>query len=165
VTPLQMATFYSLLANGGKLVKPHVASRVEEPTAGSGQPIVRRGLAPPPRRSLNVDPGAIAAIRDGLYKATHESYGTASSVFGAFPIPIAGKTGTAEKARDLGGYVDLVDQSWFCGYGPTNEPELVVCAVIENGGFGGAVAAPATAKVFAKYFGIDNYVAQAKAAD
>jgi penicillin-binding protein 2 len=165
VTPLQMATFYSLLANGGKLVKPHVASRVEEPTAGSGQPIVRRGLAPPPPRSLNVDPGAIAAIRDGLYKATHESYGTASSVFGAFPIPIAGKTGTAEKARDLGGYVDLVDQSWFCGYGPTNEPELVVCAVIENGGFGGAVAAPATAKVFAKYFGIDNYVAQAKAAD
>ncbi|MFL5931687.1 MAG: penicillin-binding protein 2 [Gaiellaceae bacterium] len=165
VTPLQMATFYSFIANGGKVVKPHVASRVEEPTVGSGQPIVRRSLAPTPPRSLNVDPGAIAAIRDGLYKATHESYGTAASVFGAFPIPIAGKTGTAEKARDLGGYVDLVDQSWFCGYGPTNEPELVVCAVIENGGFGGAVAAPATAKVFAKYFGIDSYVAQAKAAD
>ena len=165
VTPLQMATFYSFIANGGKVVKPHVASRVEEPTVGSGQPIVRRSLAPSPPRSLNVDPGAIAAIRDGLYKATHESYGTAASVFGAFPIPIAGKTGTAEKARDLGGYVDLVDQSWFCGYGPTNEPELVVCAVIENGGFGGAVAAPATAKVFAKYFGIDSYVAQAKAAD
>jgi penicillin-binding protein 2 len=165
VTPLQMATFYSFIANGGKLVKPHVASRVEEPTVGSGQPIVRRSLAPPPPRSLNVDQGAIAAIRDGLYKATHESYGTASSVFGAFPIPIAGKTGTAEKSRNLGGYFDYVDQSWFCGYGPTDQPELVVCAVIENGGFGGAVAAPATAKVFAKYFGIDSYVAQAKAAD
>jgi penicillin-binding protein 2 len=165
VTPLQMATFYSFIANGGKLVKPHVASRVEEPTVGSGQPIVRRSLTPPPPRSLNVDAGAIAAIRDGLYKATHESYGTASSVFGAFPIPIAGKTGTAEKSRNLGGYFDYVDQSWFCGYGPTDQPELVVCAVIENGGFGGAVAAPATAKVFAKYFGIDNYVAQAKAAD
>jgi penicillin-binding protein 2 len=127
---------------------------------------VRRSLAPPPPRSLNVDPGAIAAIRDGLYKATHElSYGTASSVFGSFPISIAGKTGTAEKSRNLGGYFDYVDQSWFCGYGPTDAPELVVCAVIENGGFGGAVAAPATAKVFAKYFGIDSYVAQAKAAD
>jgi penicillin-binding protein 2 len=165
VTPLQMATFYSFLANGGKIIKPHVASRVEEPTTGSGQPIVRRSLAPPPPRSLNVDQGALAAIRDGLYKATHESYGTASSVFGAFPISIAGKTGTAEKVRDLGGYFDKVDQSWFCGYGPTDVPELVVCAVIENGGFGGAVAAPATAKVFAKYFGIDSYVAQAKAAD
>ena len=165
VTPLQMATFYSFLANGGKLVKPHVANRVEEPTAESGQPIVRRSLAPPPPRSLNVDPGAIAAIRDGLYKATHEYYGTSSSVFGAFPISIAGKTGTAEKSRDFGDYSDYVDQSWFCGYGPTDVPELVVCTIIENGGFGGAVAAPATAKVFAKYFGIDSYVAQAKAAD
>ena len=166
VTPLQMATFYSFIANGGKLVKPHVASRVEEPTAASAQPIVRRSLAPPPPRSLNVDPGALAAIRDGLYKATHESYGTANGVFGAFPISIAGKTGTAEKSRHLGGgYYDYVDQSWFCGYGPTDVPELVVCAIIENGGFGGAVAAPATAKVFAKYFGIDSYVAQAEATD
>jgi penicillin-binding protein 2 len=165
VTPLQMATFYSFLANGGRIVKPHVATRVEEPTTGSGQPIVRRSLAPPPPRSINVDPAAISAIRDGLYKATHESYGTASSVFGAFPVSIAGKTGTAEKTRDLGGYFDYVDQSWFCGYGPTDVPELVVCAIVENGGFGGAVAAPATAKVFAKYFGIHSYVAQAKAAD
>jgi penicillin-binding protein 2 len=164
VTPLQMATFYSLLANGGRLVKPHVARRVED-AGESTQPIVRRNLAPPPPRDLNVDQGALGAIRDGLYKATHENYGTASGVFGAFPIPIAGKTGTAEKARDLGGYVDYVDQSWFCGYGPSDQPELVVCAVIENAGFGGAVAAPATAKVFAKYFGIDNYVAEREATD
>ena len=164
VTPLQMARFYAFIANGGKLVEPHVASRIEDST-DSAQPIVRRNLAPPPPRSLNVDQGALAAIRDGLYKATHESYGTAHSVFGAFPIPIAGKTGTAEKARDLGGYVDLVDQSWFCGYGPTDKPELVVCAVIENGGFGGAVAAPTTLKVFAKYFGINSYTSSYEQAD
>jgi penicillin-binding protein 2 len=165
VTPLQMAVFYSFLANGGKLVTPHVASRVEEPADASAQPIVRRSLAPPPPRQLNVDAGAISAIRDGLYKATHESYGTASSVFGAFPISIAGKTGTAEKSRNLGGYFDLVDQSWFCGYGPTDRPELVVCTVVENGGFGGAVAAPTTAKVFANYFGIHSYVSSAEATD
>ncbi len=165
VTPLQMATVYSFIANGGKLVKPHLASRIEESADESSQPIVRRSLAPPPPRDLNVDQGALAAIRDGLYKATHESYGTANGVFGAFPISIAGKTGTAEKARDLGGYFDLVDQSWFCGYGPSDQPELVVCAIIENGGFGGAVAAPTTAKIFAKHFGIESYVAQSEAAD
>jgi penicillin-binding protein 2 len=164
VTPLQMAVFYSFLANGGKLVKPHVASRVEDST-DSAQPIVRRNLAPPPPRALNVDQGALAAIRDGLYKATHESYGTSSSVFGTFPIPIAGKTGTAEKSRDFGDYSDYVDQSWFCGYGPSDKPELVVCAIIENGGFGGAVAAPATLKVFAKYFGINSYTSSYEQAD
>jgi penicillin-binding protein 2 len=164
VTPLQMAVFYSFLANGGKLVKPHVASRVEDST-DSAQPIVRRNLAPPPPRSLNVDQGALAAIRDGLYKATHESYGTSSSVFGTFPIPIAGKTGTAEKSRDFGDYSDYVDQSWFCGYGPSDKPELVVCAIIENGGFGGAVAAPTTLKVFAKYFGISSYTSSYEQAD
>jgi penicillin-binding protein 2 len=165
VTPLQMATFYSFLANGGKLVKPHVGSRIEESANESSQPIVRRSLAPPPPRDLNVDQGALAAIRDGLYKATHESYGTSSAVFGAFPIPIAGKTGTAEIWRDLGGYSDYVDQSWFCGYGPSDQPELVVCAMIENAGFGGAVAAPAALKVFAKYFGINSYVSAGEATD
>ena len=165
VTPLQMAVFYSFLANGGKVVKPHVATRIEEPGDESAQPIVRRSLAPPPPRALNVDQGALSAIRDGLYKATHESYGTASGVFGAFPIPISGKTGTAEKSRDLGGYADLVDQSWFCGYGPSDQPELVVCGIVENGGFGGAVAAPMTAKIFAKYFGVESYVAAAEATD
>jgi penicillin-binding protein 2 len=165
VTPLQMATFYSLIANGGRLVQPHLASRIEESGDESAQPIVRRNLAPPPPRPLNVDQGALAAIRDGLYKATHESYGTANGVFGAFPIPIAGKTGTAEKSRDLGGYADLVDQSWFCGYGPSDQPELVVCGIVENGGFGGAVAAPMTQKIFAKYFGIDHFVSAAEATD
>ena len=46
----------------------------------------------------------------------------------------------------------LQDQSWWCGYGPTDEAKLVVCAVIENGGHGGTAAAPAAAEVFASYF-------------
>ena len=44
------------------------------------------------------------------------------------------------------------NQSWWCGYGPYNDPKLVVCAVIENGGEGGAAAAPAAERVFAKFF-------------
>ena len=73
-------------------------------------------------------------------------------------MPIAGKTGTAEKAVDVDGdgYAQMVDQSWWCGYGPTDKtPELVVCVVIENGGHGGTAAAPAALKVFENYFGIE----------
>ena len=54
-------------------------------------------LNPPAPEPSNVDPAALAVVRDGLYRATHASYGTATAVFGNFPITVAGKTGTAEK--------------------------------------------------------------------
>ena len=76
--------------------------------------------------------------------------GTAAQVPG---YRIAGKTGTAEKSVDLGGFRRMMDQAWWCGYGPTDKPELVVCVLIENGGHGGTAAAPAALKVFESYFG------------
>jgi penicillin-binding protein 2 len=154
VTPLQMVRFYSLIANGGKLVTPHVLYAVDEP--GNG----RVYLNPPAPKPSNVDPAALAVVRDGLYRATHASYGTATAVFGNFPIAIAGKTGTAEKVVQPpagSGYPAsmLQDQSWWCGYGPadaTTTPKIAVCAVIENGGHGGTAAAPAALKVFEQFF-------------
>jgi penicillin-binding protein 2 len=150
VTPLQMVRFYSLVANGGKLVTPHVLYAVDEP--GSG----RHYLNPPAPKSSDVDPAALAVVRDGLYRATHASYGTATAVFGNFPVPIAGKTGTAEKVVQPPGYRPMLqDQSWWCGYGPAADsetPKIAVCAVIENGGHGGTAAAPAALKVFEKFF-------------
>jgi penicillin-binding protein 2 len=148
VTPLQMVRFYSLIANGGKLVEPHVVAAVGKPGGGMVP------LNPSLPTSSGVDPNALAVVRDGLYRATHASYGTATSVFGSFPIPVAGKTGTAEKVVQPPGYARpvLQDQSWWCGYAPADKPEIAVCAVIENGGHGGAVAAPAALKVFEQYF-------------
>jgi penicillin-binding protein 2 len=150
VTPLQMARFYAVIANGGKLVTPHVASRVEQP---GNDGAVRHVFAPAPRE-VHIEPSELAAVREGLYLATHTSYGTSYGTFGSFPVKIAGKTGTAEKVVDLGSYSRMMDQAWWCGYGPTEPtPELVVCVVIENGGHGGTAAAPAALKVFESYFG------------
>jgi penicillin-binding protein 2 len=147
VTPLQMARFYALIANGGKLVTPHIVSRVEQP---GNRGAVKQVFAPAPR-PVNVHPAELRAVQEGLYLASHASYGTSSGVFGSFPVKIAGKTGTAEKAVDG----VLFDQAWWCGYGPTDgTPELVVCALIENGGHGGTAAAPAALKVFESYFGV-----------
>jgi penicillin-binding protein 2 len=154
VTPMQMARFYALIANGGRLVTPHLLLDVEQPSANGKR---GRALPTPPAPApepTNVDAQALQVVRDGLYQATHYSFGTASSIFGNFPIPISGKTGTAEKVIDPGdGYPRTFDQAWFCGYGPSDSPELVVCAMIENGGHGGDVAAPAALKVFEKFFG------------
>jgi penicillin-binding protein 2 len=149
VTPLQMARFYALIANGGKLVTPHVLFDVEDP---NGQVLPTKALASP--MQINVDPAGLQAIRAGLYAATHAPLGTSYGVFGGFQVPVAGKTGTAEKVVTLPGYTGIQNQSWWCGYGPFDDPKLVVCAVIENGGHGGTAAAPAALKVFEQYFNV-----------
>jgi penicillin-binding protein 2 len=148
VTPLQMARFYSLIANGGKLVTPRIAIQAERTGQAGGQPDpVQRFTAPVPQ-PINVDAAALDVVREGLYLATHGVNGTATGVFGSYPIKIAGKTGTAQKVVD--GVIR--DQSWWCGYAPADNPTVTVCAMIENGGHGGSAAAPAALKVFEQYF-------------
>ncbi len=158
VTPLQMARFYAMMANGGKLVTPYVVSQVETAAPNGQSPVVERRFTPDPPKSVGLDPAALQVVRDGLYSATHSTYGTSSGVFASFPVPIAGKTGTAEKVVQVPGYPagHTEDQSWWCGYGPAlaEAPRLVVCAVIENGGHGSTAAAPAALRVFEKFFGV-----------
>jgi penicillin-binding protein 2 len=152
VTPLQMARFYALIANGGKLVQPHVAADVEEVSAKPSPGRVLHSFAPPPAQTVKLDPYYLDAVRRGLYQATHGPYGTSTAVFGTFPVSVAGKTGTAEKNASIPGFTGKLDQSWWCGYAPTDAPTITVCAVIENGGHGGTAAAPAALKVFEAYF-------------
>jgi penicillin-binding protein 2 len=154
VTPLQMTRFYSLIANGGKLVTPHLAADVEQ-TGSDGQPlrVLRRFGAQPPQQ-VNVDPTALRYVQFGLEEATHASIGTSSGVFGNFKYDIAGKTGSAELLVHVKGFPNALklNQSWWCGYGPFDAPTIVVCAMIENGGHGGSAAAPAALRVFEQYF-------------
>jgi penicillin-binding protein 2 len=160
VTPLQMTRLYALIANGGKLVEPYIVADVEEPGTEGAPPLVLRSFAPKPPEDLGINAGALSYVQAGLYDATHTAYGTSDAIYGTFPVPIAGKTGTAEKYFEIGGYRGLLDQSWFCGYGPfdgssyNGKPPVVVCALIENGGHGGTAAAPAARLVFEKYFGV-----------
>jgi penicillin-binding protein 2 len=157
VTPLQMTAFYAMLANGGNLVSPYLVSDVEQTGAKGSPRVVVRRFAPRLPQSAGVDPVALAAVRDGLFRATHATAGTSSGVFGSYAIPISGKTGTAEKVVQLPGYPSghLEDQSWWCGWGPSDAARLVVCALIENGGHGSTAAAPAALKVFEEFFGVE----------
>jgi penicillin-binding protein 2 len=163
VSPLQMARFYALLANGGKLVSPYLVSAVEQPGNDGSPALTRQVFRSPPAAEVDVDPEALSVVRDGLFEATHSADGTSSGVFGSFPVPVAGKTGTAEKVVNLPGYPvgHLEDQAWWCGWGPfdgstyAGRGPIVVCAVIENGGHGGTAAAPAALKVFERWFGTE----------
>jgi len=161
VTPLQMTRLYAMIANGGKLVTPHVAEDVEQ----EGKVLRTFGEQSP--QPTGVDPAALAAVQGGLEEATHSPIGTGYGVFGNFPVDIAGKTGSAEKVVHVPGYPNALNltQSWWCGYGPYGNPSIVVCAMIQNGGEGGSAAAPAALKVFEQYFHHNQAVITAHASD
>lgn len=128
--PLQMAIAYAALGNGGKIVQPHVGLEVED-AAGR----VLKEFEPQIRRRLHIDAGHRNAIMEGLHAAAQEGDGTGAGVFGGFPIPIAGKTGTAERPGHA-------DQSWFAALSPYPNPRIVTIATVEEGGFGAESAAP-----------------------
>ena len=168
VTPMQMARFYALIANGGKLVKPHVVADVEVTSpGGKGAPIVRQSFQPPAPKPSGVDPTALQVVRDGLFLATHDPLGTSALTFAKFPVSVAGKTGTAEKVVQPPGQSDhlLLNQAWWCGYAPADSPTIALCVVIENGGHGGASAAPAAAQILARYFKVKAQQSAAAGSD
>jgi len=139
-----MASLYALIANGGTLVTPHVGLDVETPQGG----VVKR-LVFPARGHLALDPYILDTIRQGLWGVTHDQGGTAAGSWAGFPVSVAGKTGTAQKAgKD--------DYSWFIGYAPADNPEIVAACVIEQGGFGGIAAARAVRDVFQAAFRVST---------
>jgi penicillin-binding protein 2 len=140
--PLQMAVAYSTIANGGRVVTPHIGMRVED---SDGR--VLQEIAPGPKRRLDISPVNRDAIMSGLRAAANDPGGTSEPVFRGFPIEVAGKTGTAERGAQG-------DQSWYVAMAPYNDPRIVVAATIERGGFGAEAAAPAARRILAAYFGI-----------
>ena len=140
--PLQMAVAYSAIANGGKIVTPHVGMRVEDSDGRTLQEI-----DPGPKRKLDLSSVTRDTIMSGLRAAANDPGGTSEPVFRGFPITVAGKTGTAQRGAQG-------DQSWYVVMAPYNDPRIVVAVTIERGGFGAEAAAPAARKILASYFGI-----------
>ena len=66
-------------------------------------------------------------------------------------MPVAGKTGTAEKGFYESG-LPVPDQAWYAALAPADDPEIVVVVTIERGGFGADSAAPVAARILEKYF-------------
>ena len=156
VTPLQMTRFYAMLANGGQLVTPHIVEDVEQPTATRTPPQVLRALQPRSRRprAASTRRRSRSSRRGSTRRRTPRSAPPRASSAPS-PISIAGKTGTAEKLITLPGYSHAAEARPVLVVRLRARPtrrEIVVCAVIENGGHGGTAAAPAALKVFEKFF-------------
>jgi penicillin-binding protein 2 len=138
--PLQMAVAYAALGNGGRIVTPHLGMEIED-AAGR----VLKELNPKPRRQVKIDAGTRSVVMEGLHQAAQGPGGTSEAVFGSFPIPVAGKTGTAERPGHA-------DQSWYAILAPYPNPRIVTVVTIEEGGFGAQAAAPAAHTILEAYF-------------
>jgi penicillin-binding protein 2 len=143
--PLQLAVAYATVANGGKVVRPHLGQRIED---ASGR--VLQELEPPTPRKLPIDASYRQAILDGLRGAASAPGGTSTSVFAGFDIPVAGKTGTAEKG------LGRADQSWYVALAPYPDPQYVVAVTDEAGGFGADTAAPMARDILATLLNVKN---------
>jgi penicillin-binding protein 2 len=139
VTPLQLATVYAAIANGGTLLQPHVG-RALLSRDGSV-----REIAPEPRGTVPVAPDLLGFLRDALAGVTQPG-GTAAGAFAGAPVAVAGKTGTGEVANKQ-------DTSWFASFAPVADPELVVVGMVSQGGTGGTVAAPMVREVYDGIYG------------
>ncbi|MEA2375205.1 MAG: penicillin-binding protein 2, partial [Thermoleophilaceae bacterium] len=153
VAPIQLAVAYAAIANGGYVVRPHLGQRIED---AEGRVI--QEFHSPARRKLDIRPEYRQAIMDGLHAAATAPGGTSYPVFKDFKIPIAGKTGTAQKGAGR------ADQSWYVGLAPYPSPRYVVVATFEHGGFGADTAAPAVRKILSVLFGIKDHGAKGSTA-
>jgi penicillin-binding protein 2 len=136
--PLQMAVAYAAIANGGRVLRPRLGLRIED---AAGRALQQ--LDAPTARRIHVKNENRYAILEGLHGAASAPGGTSAPVFAGFPIPIAGKTGTAE-------HVGKADQSWYVALAPYPNPKYVVAVTDEAGGFGAETAAPMTRRILAE---------------
>ncbi|MFP4134497.1 MAG: penicillin-binding protein 2 [Halothece sp.] len=133
-TPLQVAVMFTVPANGGYRVNPHLLKTDSEDPSQWRVP-------------MNLQESTLKTLREGLREVVTSGTGAAVNVS---TIPqAAGKTGTAEAPPRS-------SHAWFGGYAPNDNPEIVVVAFAEHsGGGGGAVAGPMVQEVMEAYFNRD----------
>jgi cell division protein FtsI (penicillin-binding protein 3) len=152
VSPLQTLMLYNAIANGGKMMKPYLVSSIKDNgvTVKEYEPVVLdENLC---------KPAVVKAARESMEATVTE--GTAKAVFKDFPVPVAGKTGTAHVSDGTVGYGAGIYQASFVGYFPANKPEYTCIVVIKTKPraalhYGGQLAAPVfkeiVASVYAQY--------------
>lgn len=137
VTPLQMAVYAAALATG-VVRQPHVVRAIFNKQLGELQPVAYA------ERPLPLERRVLEVIRQGMQEAVNAPGGTAQSARIA-GITVCGKTGTAQNPHGM-------DHAWFIGFAPREQPRIAFAVIVENAGFGGAVAAPIARQLLEAFF-------------
>lgn len=144
-TPLQMARVAAVVANGGRLVKPHLIKAV------AGVPVPE-----PPPVDLGFHPSVIEGVKAGMLAVVAEGTGRRAQLNG---ITVAGKTGSAQVVTHARLEQDkkshaMQPHGWFICFAPAEKPTIAMAVMVEHGTAGGQSAAPVAGQVLSRYFGV-----------
>jgi penicillin-binding protein 2 len=142
VSPIQMANYTAMIANSGTFYQPHFVRHLKNPNTGELTPVSYK------KHELPIKKEYFEVVQKGMYLVVNGN-GTARSIKTS-EVDIAGKTGTAQNPHGN-------DHSWFIAYAPADNPKIAICVLVENAGFGAAVAAPIAQRIILKYlFGVND---------
>jgi penicillin-binding protein 2 len=151
VTPLQMAVFASIIANGGSVHRPHLV-RAREAREGIEEGAGEETMV----RALTLHPSTLAFIKDAMWGVVNETgTGVRARIEGR---DVCAKTGTAQVyrvSRDIDADKlpkEKRDHAWFVGFAPRDRPQIAWSVFVQNGGHGGTVGAPIARAVLERLF-------------
>jgi penicillin-binding protein 2 len=144
-TPIQMARVVAVIANGGRLVQPHLVRKIGA-----------EDVAPPAAVDLGFKPSTIEVVRSGLQAVVEGGTGWRARLPG---IAVCGKTGTSQvvaKARleKTPTALAIRPHGWFVAFAPAEKPKIAVAVLVEHAGSGGEGAAPVAREILAAFFGL-----------
>ncbi len=142
VTPLQVAVFTSVFANGGALYRPHIVKQIL-----TGDNKVIATIKDEPVRAGFIKPGNIEIVRQGMRQAV--TRGSARRL-NALTVAVAGKTGTAQWSSQK------KPHAWFTGFAPYKNPQITITVLVEEGGEGSFVSVPIAQEFLQWYFSRQN---------
>ncbi|QSR87243.1 penicillin-binding protein 2 [Candidatus Methylacidiphilum infernorum] len=148
VTPLQMALFVAAIANGGTLYYPRLVQGVSN---NKGE--IKISVPPRVHSQLDVSPQDLEAVKAAMLGVVEDGTGTNAKIEG---VKIAGKTGSAQATKKLGGKLYNDTRAWFVGFAPYESPRYAFCILVEGGVSGGATAAPIAKKILQGIFDIEK---------
>ena len=154
-SPVQMARYISMLANGGHKIDVSIIKTIRKAdgTEASRDEInqfvnAKLGLQEEESEDLQINQNYLNAILEGMKSVTTDTEGTAYVRFKDFNISVGGKTGSAEAPNNQ-------VHAWFVGFAPFENPEIAIVVMVENGGHGNYTA-EVVRDIMAEYFGMNT---------
>lgn len=145
-TPLQLASYVATLINGGNRYELQLVNKIIDPVTGETTEIKPKLID-----KIDINPKHLETIKAGMRDVTEGEHGTAANAFKGFPIPNGGKTGSANVNQAIEAAIGRSAYGTYLGFAPFDDPEIVTCIVIFDGGSGG-YGAPVARAIYEEYF-------------